>query len=123
MTLTANLSGKKILVVEDEYFLAPDIARVLAAAGAKIRGPCPDVDAALDVLAEETPSAVLLDINLGDGADFRVASALAKRKIPFVFATGYDPEAIPEEFVSIKCLQKPLRLNEIIQAFGGDLSA
>lgn len=78
MTEPAGLSGKKILVVEDEYCLAIDIARTLTAAGAKVLGPIPDAEAALNALAEEIPTAVLLDINLGDGADFRVAAALAK---------------------------------------------
>lgn len=123
MTEPAGLSGKKILVVEDEYCLAIDIARTLTAAGAKVLGPIPDAEAALNALAEEIPTAVLLDINLGDGADFRVAAALAKLKIPFVFATGYDSDVIPAEFSTIPCLQKPLCLNEIIQTFGGDLSA
>ena len=123
MTRTADLSGKKILVVEDEYYLATDIARALTAAGAKVLGPCPDAESALDVLSDEAPSGVLLDINLGDGADFRVAAALAKRQIPFIFATGYDPEVIPAEFSSIKCLHKPLRLNDIVQALGGGLPA
>jgi len=82
MTETTDLSGKKILVVEDEYYLATDIARALKAAGAKILRPSPDADAALDVLAEETPSVVLLDINLSDRADFRVAAELVKRRSP-----------------------------------------
>ena len=123
MAQTADLSGKKILVVEDEYYLAADIARALRAAGAEVLGPYPDAETALDVLTEEKPSGVLLDINLGDGADFRVAAALAKRQIPFVFTTGYDPEVVPAEFSSIKCLQKPLRLEEIFHAFVGNLTA
>jgi len=58
----------------------------------------------LDFLAEETPSEVPLDINLGEGADFRVAAVLSKRKISFVFAAGYDRETIPAESSSITCL-------------------
>ena len=112
-----GLQGKSILVVEDEYFLAADTARSLEDAGAHVLGPCADKDEALRILAEDPPSAALLDINLGDGADFAVAEALATRGIPFVFMTGYDLELIPPQFATIPRLQKPTRLRQIVDAF------
>ncbi|MBV9461770.1 MAG: response regulator, partial [Bradyrhizobium sp.] len=33
------LSGRRVLVIEDEYFLADDIMRALTALGARVIGP------------------------------------------------------------------------------------
>ena len=38
-----NLTGRRILVVEDEYFIADDIARALTSLGAEVVGPAPDL--------------------------------------------------------------------------------
>jgi hypothetical protein len=39
-----------ILVVEDEYFLADDIARALTGAGASVLGPVPTAEEAVDLV-------------------------------------------------------------------------
>ncbi|SFB59079.1 Response regulator receiver domain-containing protein [Rhizobium sp. NFR07] len=116
MSEVAKLDGKKILIVEDEFFLAVDTAQSLEDAGAHVLGPCGNKDEALRILAEHSPSAALLDINLGDGSDFTVAEALAVRGIPFVFMTGYDLELIPPQFAGVARLQKPMRLRQIVDA-------
>ncbi|MBW9091645.1 hypothetical protein JNB91_28035 [Rhizobium wenxiniae] len=111
------MQWKSILVLEDEYFLAADTARSLEVARAHVLGVCADKDEALRVLAEDPPSAALLDNNLGGGADFAVAEPLAMRGIPFVFMTGYDLELIPSQFAAVPRLQKPTRVRQIVDAF------
>lgn len=117
MTELPTLRGKTILVVEDDYFLASDMARSREETGAKVLGPCPDVDTAFDILALELPSAALLDINLGKGPDFAVAEALLQRGIPFMFVTGYDLELVPREYAGVPRLQKPARPRDIVRTF------
>jgi CheY-like chemotaxis protein len=59
------LAGRRILVVEDEYFLADDIHHALAQLGAEVVGPVPTLRGALEVLADESRiDAAVLDINL-----------------------------------------------------------
>lgn len=67
MTGEADLSGHRILVVEDDYYLATDTARALQGAGAEVIGPCPSEEAARDALEEGAPAAALVDINLARG--------------------------------------------------------
>ena len=50
------LRGRHVLVVEDDYFLATDLAATLSAAGAKVLGPVPTLQAALDLLRRMTLS-------------------------------------------------------------------
>ncbi|HEU4990404.1 MAG TPA: HWE histidine kinase domain-containing protein, partial [Gemmatimonadaceae bacterium] len=116
MSGEADLSGHRVLVVEDDFYLATDAARALEGAGAEVIGPCPDEASARAEIEERRPDAVLLDINLGTGPSFKLAEALKDKGIPFVFTTGYDPEAIPAEFDHIERLQKPMPLRQIVGA-------
>jgi CheY-like chemotaxis protein len=111
-----DLTGRRILVVDDEYYLAADAARALQGAGAEVLGPCPAEEGAREELAEGKPDAVIVDINLGSGPSFKFAETLRDRAIQFVFLTGYDEEAIPAEFDKVERLQKPVQLRQIVGA-------
>ena len=110
----SDLKSLRILIVEDEYLIADDLRDTLLDAEAIVLGPVPTVDAAWSLLEQEKViDAALLDINLGGVLVFDVADALAARKIPFVFATGYDRWSIPDRFSDVPRLEKPLRLRQI----------
>lgn len=120
MTGAPDLTGRTILVVEDDYYLASDTAAALRGAGAKVLGPCPTEDAALDILEKEQPSHAVVDLNLGGGGPrFEIAMLLKARDIPFVFLTGYDPDVIPPELNGVTRLQKPLPFRSIVEALSG----
>lgn len=111
------LRGRRVLVVEDEYLLAEDVGEELERQGATVVGPVPSVRDALALLASEpAPHAAILDINLGGEMAYPVADALRARGIPFVFATGYDAEAIPETYAGVPRIEKPVLLREITAA-------
>lgn len=114
MTGEADLSGRRVLVVEDDYYLATDTARALQGAGAEVLGPCPTEDAAHDEIEEQCPDAAIIDINLGGGPSFKLAETLKALGIPFMFITGYDLETIPNEFDSVERLQKPVQLRQVV---------
>lgn len=103
-----GLSGYRILLVEDEYFLADDMMRALKSAGAEIAGPVDTREGALGFVEAASPlDGAILDINLHGKMSFEVASALQARSVPFVFTTGYDQAAIPPEFAHIPRWEKP----------------
>lgn len=116
MTGEPDLSGYRILVVEDEYYLATDIARALRGAGADVIGPSPDEEAARAELKAHRPNAVVLDINLGHGPSFKLTETLKDQGVAFVFLTGYDTEIIPKEFHRVERLQKPIELRHVVSA-------
>ena len=107
----------RVLVVEDEYFLADDIARSLQTVGAEVIGP---VGTQADALAEmekpESFHAAVLDVNLNGDPVFPVANALRARGIPFVFATGYEGAALPEAYRDIPVWQKPFEPEDLAKA-------
>lgn len=103
------LAGRRVLVVEDEYFLADDIAQALTACGARIVGPFGELQEAADMVAGDASiDAAIIDINLRSEMVFPLARILRARNIPFVFTTGYDSSSIEEEFRDIDLWEKPL---------------
>ncbi|MBQ0824808.1 response regulator [Microvirga sp. HBU67558] len=112
-----SLRDCRILVVEDEYFLAEDMAQALEKLGATIIGPASDREKALALLSSsEQVDAAVLDINLRGATAFPVADALLEHGIPFVFATGYAPASVPRAYSAVPCWEKPFNPNDLAQA-------
>ncbi|WP_262299121.1 response regulator [Microvirga sesbaniae] len=113
---TQALQDCRILVVEDEYFIAEDMALALERLGATVIGPASDREKALALLSSsEQVDAAVLDINLRGAAVFPVADALIEQGIPFVFATGYAPASVPQAYSSVPCWEKPFNPNDLAQ--------
>jgi CheY-like chemotaxis protein len=103
-----NLTTRRFLIVEDEYFLADEAQRALADAGAEVLGPVATLDEAWGVLGSDAVvDGVLLDVNLRGAMAFDMADALRARGVPFAFITGYDCATLPEQFADVPRLQKP----------------
>ena len=105
------LSGRRVLVVEDEYFLADDIVQILKEMGARIVGPVGELEEATKLVNGDIAiDAAVVDVNLRSELAFPLARILRARKVPFVFTTGYDCSAIEQEFQDIQLWEKPLDL-------------
>ena len=113
--MTGGLTGKRILVVEDEYYIAADLKRALDQAGAVVVGPTGSIEQGLD-LAAGPVDAALLDVNLHGKTSFEVAERLDRRGVPFMFLTGYDSWAMPLRYESVARLTKPYLLSKVIEA-------
>lgn len=110
----SGIERARILVVEDEYFLADDLHEALSEAGAHVLGPIPSVeDAAAYIAGEPSIDAAILDVNLHGEMVFPVADALRKRGIPFAFVTGYDQAAMPDRFADAPRLEKPFKGSKV----------
>jgi CheY-like chemotaxis protein len=104
-----TLSGRPILVVEDDYYSATELAAQLKSMGADVVGPVPDVAEALQYIRSRPDlQGAVLDINLGGQMVFAVADELERRALPFVFATGYEPDVVPTRHADKVLLRKPL---------------
>ena len=105
------LAGRRVLVIEDEYFLADDIVRTLSELGARIVGPFGDLGEAIDIVDRDVAiDAAIVDINLRTEMVFPLARVLRARRVPFVFTTGYDASSIEPEFQDVRIWGKPLDL-------------
>jgi CheY-like chemotaxis protein len=117
-------AGRRILVVEDEYFLADDLHRHLASLGADIIGPMAYIDDAEAVLkAGESIDGALLDINIKTGMVFSLARTLLSRGVPFMFTTGYDKRELAQDFPNVQIWEKPLDIPRVTRALAALMSA
>lgn len=107
-----NLQGLRLLIVEDEYTIASDLAHWFEDAGIKVVGPAGSVPKALALISSDLDAAVL-DVNLGDERVFPVADALSTAGVPFVFATGYDAHIIPEIYADVPRCEKPVDMMQL----------
>lgn len=106
--------GCRVLIVEDDFFIAEDVAEAFRDRRATVLGPVAGVEAALALVeAFPGPDAAVLDLNLGSAMSFPVADALMRRGVPFVFTTGYDASAIPPRYRSVPRCEKPVDLEEV----------
>lgn len=113
-------AGRRILIVEDEYFLAHDLANEFSRHGADIVGPLCDVSETIELLASGARiDAALLDINVRNELIFPLAHALRERKIPFAFTTGYDKDWVRPEFANVPLCEKPLDLSAVVDCLAG----
>ena len=105
---TRALSGRRILLLEDEYFIASEVITALENAGAVVLGPVSDLERAMEVASTDFAlDGAVLDINLHGEMVYPAAKLLLDHAIPVVFVTGYDCRSLPAPFTEAPCLGKP----------------
>lgn len=109
------LVGKRVLIVEDELLVALLIEDLLADLGCSVLGPCGNLRNALEKARTEVFDLAVLDVNLGGELVYPVAEALAERRIPFLFLSGYGEEAIPPGHSGWKVCAKPFRADHLAE--------
>lgn len=95
--MEARLSGRTILVVEDEVLIALGLEAMLKDAGAKVRGPAhseAEAMAVIDAAVREAGTgididAAILDVHLGERTCETVALRLLGLGVPFVLHSGH----------------------------------
>lgn len=111
----SDLTGLRILVVEDEAAISLLLEDMLLDFGCQVIGPAARLSAALETLAREKVDLAILDVNVAGEPIYPVAEALAQRSIPFVFSTGYGSAGIRDAYRDRPVLQKPFAQNDLKQ--------
>ena len=118
---TVRLDQRRVLVLEDDFYLAHDTAAALRSTGAEIVGPVTSTEAALDALREGAFDAAVVDVNLGHGAGFEMIRALHAAALPFVVVTGYDDAVFPDDLCAVARERKPASPAAIVRALANQL--
>jgi CheY-like chemotaxis protein len=111
------LSGRHVLVVEDEMMILMIIEDMLADLGCVSVTAAATVDQALALIDTRAFDAALLDMNLNGDKSHDVAEALAARGVPFVFSTGYSALDMRDDYRNRPVLKKPFPYEELVKIF------
>ncbi|MDQ2066985.1 response regulator [Xinfangfangia sp. CPCC 101601] len=105
----ARLRSARILVVEDEPFMARDLVQMLERHGAEVVGPFDDLCETLEELSlGERPALAVLDLKAGGRTALRVAEHLAAAAIPFIFVTANEHLTLPEAYAERPRLERSI---------------
>lgn len=109
------MSGKYVLVVEDEPLVALDISATLEAAGVVVVGPVGNRDDALRLIGSTVElDAALLDANLHRQSIDEIAAVLTQHRVPFAIVAGGSREVLPLSFREARLIEKPFTREELL---------
>jgi DNA-binding response OmpR family regulator len=117
-----QLSGKHILVVEDEALAALHLEDMLQELGCEVMGPAARVKHAIEILDQGLPDMAILDLNVAGELVYPVADTLAARGVPFLFATGLGIASLSENYRDRPVLQKPFAFSDLRDAIQASLA-
>ena len=106
---------RRILVIEDEPFIAMGLEQVLPKLGYEVVGVASYLREALAKAEAGGYDLVVLDVNLGGELSYRVADLLLSRGTPFVFCTAYADVAFGR-YQNVPVLQKPFEKKALARA-------
>ncbi len=109
-----DVSGLRLLIVEDSVLLAMELEAGLTELGATVAGLAATLDEAIG-MTDLPLDAAVLDANLDGLSVAPAAEALRARGVPFVFATGYADRAAPMGF-DAPIIRKPYNVGQIAAA-------
>jgi DNA-binding response OmpR family regulator len=112
----SGVSDVRILILEDDPFIALDLQCIVEGEGhtasvcgavAEARRLAGDLDFAL------------LDVDVADGKSYGLALALAERGVPFAFVSGSRPRELPPALRDARFIPKPFAEATIVAALPG----
>ena len=109
------LSGRHILVVEDEMLVLLNVEDMLADLGCESVSAAATVDQALAFIDAQDFDAAMVDVNLAGRTSYPVADALAARGVPFAFSTGYTGQSLDDGYRDRLVLSKPFRAADLVE--------
>jgi CheY-like chemotaxis protein len=109
------MHGRRILIAEDSYLVAAELADLMVEHGAVVLGPVGSIEAALEILREQPVDGGLLDVLLSDGNCTAVAAALHELDVPFVVVTGYSRSTLPPGLQHAPYLGKPTTTEDLLE--------
>ncbi|MEN3974408.1 response regulator [Emcibacter sp. SYSU 3D8] len=107
--------GVPILIVEDEPFIAMDLADAVRTAGGAVIGPVSTVRQGLALLRDATVAGAILDCNLRDRDVTPLAEVLLAGGVPIVLFTAANlPAALEPRRGEVALLRKPAPPDEVV---------
>jgi CheY-like chemotaxis protein len=115
-TSRKTVAGKRVLVVEDELMIRMLLEGMLTDLGHSVVAEAGRIEEALTLAKEAEFDIAVLDVNLHGKPITPVVEVLVARGLPFVFASGFGQQGVPEPYRSSPALQKPFQSEALAKA-------
>lgn len=119
------LAGLRILIAEDEFMLATELADAVEREGGEVAAMVASLQDA-ERSADQPIDGAILDVQLGRRMSFDLARRLKLRGVPLIFTTGFSEDVVPDDLRDVPFLVKPAATNDVVRqaaaAFASDRS-
>ena len=120
MTAT-RLPRGSVFLVEDEVMIRMMVADMLEELGYSVAAEAGEINEAIRLAQSAHFDLAILDVNVNGKVISPVAEVIQARNRPFIFATGYGAQGLPEEFRDRPTLQKPFQMETLAQVLSTTL--
>ena len=111
-----SITGKRVLIIEDEIFVALDLQLELENAGVKVIGPVGTLEEAIAIATREEIDIAVVDVDLHGKQSYPAADILRKKGTPFVWHTGViNRDTFLQTYPDVPVIEKPARPSDIIE--------
>lgn len=114
--LSDDLSGLRVLVVEDSWDVATSLTGLLKGWGVDVLGPVASTADALHLISERSADVALVDMNLRGGERaHELIDRLHDQGVRIIVISGYTDVSVAEGKVAA-VLQKPMKTDVLLQS-------
>jgi CheY-like chemotaxis protein len=107
------LTGRRVLVIEDEMLILMMIEDMLADLGCESVAVASKVGPAISLIEGQEFDTAMLDMNLNGIESYPVADALAARDVPYFFSTGNSLTDMKDGYRDQEVLKKPFTFEQL----------
>lgn len=104
-----------VMVVEDDLMIAATLEIALESRNYRVLGPVATLEEAYPLIEKTLPDVALIDYRLATSTTEELATLLRERDVPTCVLTGLSIEELPLAYAHCTVLQKPFRLNALIE--------
>ena len=115
--------GGSVFLVEDEVMIRMMVADMLEELGYSIAAEAGELNDAIRLAKSTDFDIAILDVNVNGKVISPVASVIEARNRPFIFATGYAAQGLPEEYRNRPSLQKPFQMETLAKMISNTLKS
>jgi DNA-binding response OmpR family regulator len=104
----------RVLLVEDDFRQARDLAQLISALECKVIGPVARLEAALQLVARRAIDGAIIDLMLAGKSAVPLLTLLESLNVPAIVTTAFGRAEFPRQLRHIPCLSKPINRVRLI---------
>ncbi|WP_322517112.1 response regulator [Rhodopseudomonas palustris] len=113
--MTIDKPARTVFLVEDEAMIRMMVVDMLEELGFSVAAETGEINEAVKLAGTTEFDVAILDVNVNGKVISPVADVLKARNRPFIFATGYGTQGVPEDYRDRPALQKPFQIESLKQ--------